>query len=156
MDFKKISLVLIIFFTLICAGYASDDFNVHEMLNITDSFDKDTKITFEGIDFQIPKGFAKLNEISSDEESFINFDNEAKLSTYVDEDGNIILIGIVSSIFGVSLDDFDIKNGTEVTINGHEGILEKEDENYYFYYVEDSKCVIIEVEDKSLIKEVVI
>lgn len=156
MDFKKITLILILFSVFVCTGYASGDFNAHEMLNITESFDKDTNITFEGIDFQIPEGYAKLNEINSDDESFLNLDNEIKLSSYVDEGGNIIVIGVVSSILGVSFDDFNIDNGTEVTINGHEGILEKDDDGYYFYYIEDNTGVIIEVGDKSLIKEVVI
>ena len=108
------------------------------------------KISFEGLDFNIPDGFNQTNGIKD----YNKLGSEGKTCVYSKND-TIIEITVIHDWMGLSLDELKKKDSTKATIKGHEGWKYKDDSLICFAFIEDDKGVIIGVSDNKLLSEII-
>lgn len=116
--------------------------NASSGVNNTTSFDKDTVVTIDGLNFTIPEGYKKMGDQGSDH-IFAN-------------DNSTIIISIKNIGKPFTLDSVSQQKGNEKkVINGTEGILSKESGNIGFTYGIDEYMIGIFAPNEDLIKTVI-
>jgi hypothetical protein len=109
-------------------------------------------ITFEGVNFTIPKGFGE----SKDVEDFDDLGSEGKTSFYINEANGEIVITVISDWMGMSLDELYKDGAVKSSINGHKGWNYTENDLHYFAYVHDDKGILIGVTNQTRLYEVIL
>ena len=111
-----------------------------------------TNITFEGVNFTIPKGFGE----SKDTEDFDDLESNGQTCFYVNEYNGEIVITVISDWMGMSLEELEKDNSTKVKINGHEGWNYTDGDLHYFGYVHDDKGILVGVTNETRLYEVIL
>lgn len=117
------------------------------------------KITIEGIDFNLPKGFKE------DDSSFGDFDKDMKkgnvkftVSGKMFKKGNDVIMLAVTTYDGYDADDevAEYVGGKAMTINGVDGYEYDTDEGDGFVYAKNGKLVSVIASDEDLIDEIIV
>lgn len=119
-------------------------------------YSQDTIVSVDGMNFNIPAGFG---EDTSSAENLKNDGNGLITSTkgYLNDKGEIISITVEHGKTVKSIDEFMTgKSGaTKKTINGHQGVLIKNNKTVTFMYLQDGRSVGITGIDDSLFDKVI-
>lgn len=137
-----IAVILLMILMTTCIS-ASENFEYHG---------NSTNITFEGVDFIIPEGFAQ----SKDDENFDGLGSDGKTCFYVNESDGEIQITVISDWMGMNLDELYKDGAEKSTVNGHEGWNYTENDLHYFGYVEDDTGILIGVTNETKLFEIIL
>ena len=137
MKFSKILLLICLVFLLsgiVCAGENS------------------TKITFEGVNFNIPDSFNQSGDVSD----YDKLGSEGVRCLYQNGESESIEIIVVHDWMGMSLDDLHVDGAVKGVINSHEGWKYSQNGLYYFSYVDDDSGIIVGSQNQTLISEIIV
>lgn len=132
-------LLAFLLFAVVCAD---------ENVNLSEN---STEITFEGVKFTIPQGFAE----SKNSEDFNDLGSEGQTCFYINDENEEIVITVISDWMGMNTDELHKDGAKKFIIKGHEGWSYKEGKLHYFGYVSDDKGILIGSTNRTLLKEVI-
>ncbi len=117
-----------------------------------DYSDESHNITFEGVEFTIPQGFAE----SKNNEDFDELGSEGQTCFYINEWNGEIVITVISDWMGMSLDELYTDGAVKSTVNGHKGWKYTENGLHYFGYVQDDRGILVGVTNETRLYEVIL
>ena len=145
MKSKKTIILLAIIIVMGLASHAYAEKNIEYSSN-------STNITFEGVDFTIPEGFAQMK----DHEDYNDLGSDGKTCFYMNEAKGEIQITVISDWMGMSLDELYKDGATKTHINGHKGWNYTEDGLHYFAYVHNDTGILVGVTNETRLFEVIL
>lgn len=142
---KKYLIFILLFFLLVGAASAVDYSKA------------DTKVTLDGVDFNIPKGFGELENMSVNEK---DANGTVKLASFfVNENNDFVMVSVVTSSEDIAgnltnyvPEDVECENAT---VKEHEGIKWQDDGEEFFLYIQGNDVVLVEAPDESFIEDIV-
>ena len=147
--------IILVFFLFIGVASAIDagDVSIDDFKNIK-YYNNDTNVSVDNFDFTIPKGYGPIEKLSSSES-----DNGVTQSYkfFADNDGNVIMICVISGKINLELDAYDTigNNPQKMTIKNHDGTLLEKDNYYFFVYIEGDSVILIQANDKNLFEDII-
>ena len=150
MNFKFSFFILVLSLLLMSCVWADDDVTI--TYDNFDEFDNDVQLTYDGVSFTIPEGYGVLKNTSLED---VDFWQNVQFMFFGNTEGNTISVNVISSWFGVNLDDIVDDGDVKKTVCGHEGYLKKDDEGVDFKYIDDGKGVYVQTDDMATLKKVI-
>ena len=149
MNFKHL-LIIGFAIAIISIGFVSaadDDVSILSALDIT-PFSKDTTVTIDGIDFNVPKGYGEQEDIRKENDTLSVGNMEVTLSNYqyLNEDGDLLNLQVIfakDKNFTTESLNPDEDGFAKKTINDTEGFYSESDGVATFLYAQDGKSVQI-------------
>jgi hypothetical protein len=157
MQKRKILVIgLLAVFTILILGSASA-FDLSSIFGDSSSNGPSQEITIEGINFNIPDGYAKnpksfLDNVTTNTGT-VSYTMNGQ--TFENDKGDAI--AIIVTDYGVNVTEEALKQAgdTKKTINGHEGYMKKDDGFTVFSYVEEGDLVTISLSDENLLEQII-